>query len=208
MYIDIHTHTQWPDEDILSLYNVRYVGNYDKAIFGHYSVGIHPWDVNNVEVDDNFVEMIHGATMIGECGLDKSFKENMHLQERCFVEQIELSMRFDKPLLVHCVGCYGRLLELSCRYPSHPLWIIHGCYTSPEWIRSAQEHNIMFSIGMREVLRYKGRTMLEAIPQDKLLLETDENPNTIKTLYQYLNLTPDDMYHALKLFNGASGMIK
>lgn len=194
MYVDIHTHTHWSDKDITYLFNVRYGKDETPTLNnGLFSVGIHPWDAGVITPDESFISLTHKANAIGECGLDKRCGIPLNLQERVFTQQIELSIQLNKPLIIHCVGCYGRLLALSKSYSPHPLWIIHGCYTSPEWIASALNESILFSIGLREATRTKGQNMLKAIPLDRLLLETDEDTLSVKHVYKHLSLSPDKL---------------
>lgn len=200
MYIDIHTHSHWPDNDIRSLFNIRYGVDVTTTISSPFSIGIHPWDADSVHIDKTFLDMAHKASAIGECGLDKRCNIKPELQEIIFIKQIELSRTINKPLIVHCVGKYGRLLELSKLYSPHPLWIIHGCYTSTEWIKSALSQNMIFSVGIREIKRLKGAEMINAIPLKRLIFESDELSLSVKHIYDYLSISPADIPHVNNIF--------
>ncbi len=200
MYIDIHTHTHWTDKDITSVFNIRY--GFDKITDERwFSVGIHPWDADKVCIDDSFYSLAKSAIAIGECGLDKKCSVSLDCQESVFTAQIELSKRLNKPLIIHCVGCYGKILEMSIRHSPHPTWIIHGCYTSPEWIRSALSQPMFFSVGMREISYPKGKDMLNAIPRDRLLFESDDDVSSVKAVYDSLSINPEMMTHCYELID-------
>ncbi len=196
--LNIHTHNALPD----AIYNIRYgkqgdvqgwslaidniVGRtYDGRIGrecfggGAFSVGVHPWDSAAVAVDDAFVSLAEKACFIGECGLDKPCGIPIYIQQSIFEQQIVLAEKLHKPMIIHCVGMYGRLLDMR-KKSSSPTWVVHGCYASKEWIREAAKYDMAFSLGMRELCRPRANEILTNIPISRLFLETDEADNIVE----------------------------
>ena len=96
-----------------------------------YSVGVHPWWTAE-ECLDILIEGVRFWTLhpqvvrIGECGLDKLKGGAIDVQERVFIEQVELSERLKKPLTIHCVKAFDRLLGLRKQLRPTQCWVIHG----------------------------------------------------------------------------------
>ena len=172
--LNIHSHKLLSD----AVYNIRYGIDDGARIDGEqlFSVGIHPWDAAKVSADESFEHAASLANFIGECGLDKPCGIPIYIQQQIFEQQITIAERLHKPMIIHCVGMYGRLLELRKRSTS-PTWIIHGCYASKEWIREAAKYAVAFSLGMRELQRPRAAEIIRAIPIERLFLETDEGDN-------------------------------
>jgi TatD DNase family protein len=96
-----------------------------------YSVGVHPWWTANNDIE----ALLRGTTFwaqhpqvvrIGECGLDKLKGGTIEVQERVFVAQVEHSENLQKPLTIHCVKAFDRLLSLHTQLRPKQRWTIHG----------------------------------------------------------------------------------
>ena len=102
-----------------------------------YSVGVHPWWTAEVCLDV-LIEGVRFWTLhpqvvrIGECGLDKLKGGAIDVQERVFIEQVELSERLKKPLTIHCVKAFDCLLGLRKQLRPTQCWVIHGFRGKPE----------------------------------------------------------------------------
>ncbi|MBP5364329.1 MAG: TatD family hydrolase [Bacteroidales bacterium] len=179
MYVDIHTHRPSTEADVVSVVNAADFS----AAHGFYSVGIHPWQTAET-TDMTFIKSLaHNAFAIGECGLDKLRGAALDVQLDVFRQHVALANQLSKPIIVHCVKCYGLILTESADNEKYTPWIMHGCNASPEWIRSAQKHNIYFSLGPRQLNSAKAELLLKSIPAEKLFLETDDTEVCISEVY-------------------------
>jgi len=184
MFVDIHTHNK-SQSNYCSIRNLTFAEA--EEIFssnekGFFSVGFHPWFVNEYSeelfkklekwaVDSRFVA-------IGECGLDKNSKSDLNIQTAIFQKQILLSETLQKPLIIHCVGCFNELFELKNQLNATQLWIIHGFRGKPELARQALKAGCSFSIG-----EHFNAESVRIIPIDKLYVETDESMMPIEAIF-------------------------
>ncbi len=84
-----------------------------------YSVGIHPWDTATFDGDYTELErmaLLPNVVAIGETGLDALRGAPLDRQEEIFRRHIEIAQRVGKPLILHVVKAWGRLLEISKAY--------------------------------------------------------------------------------------------
>ncbi|MCC8175897.1 MAG: TatD family hydrolase [Bacteroidales bacterium] len=84
-----------------------------------YSVGVHPWDT--AAFDGDYTELERMAAMpnvvaIGETGLDALRGAPLERQEEIFRRHIEIAERVGKPLVLHVVKAWGRLLKIAKAY--------------------------------------------------------------------------------------------
>ena len=104
---------------------------------------------------------------VGEAGLDAVRGGDAAIQEDVFVRQALLAEKVEKPLVVHCVRRYGRILELHKAISPRQLWIIHGFRGKPELARQLSAAGIGISLALP-------RPEIEAIvPPSLLFHETD-----------------------------------
>ena len=140
---------------------------------GHYfSAGLHPWDVTGND-EDSF-RKLEGlianprVLAIGECGFDTLKGPSHQLQEQAFIRQVELSERFNKPMILHIVRDTDTIIRLrKTLKPTQP-WLIHGFRGGPEQMNQLYAHGILVSFGLKH-----NPESLKQIPSDRLFLETD-----------------------------------
>lgn len=188
--VDIHSHCDFA-ADVVGIRNVRFP---EVAPAGMYSVGVHPWDADRCLLTSDFYDLAENAVAIGECGLDKCCGVPIDIQQTVFEKQIELSLRLNKPMIIHCVRAYGRMMDISQSYSPHPAWLIHGCYASAEWIRQAVASGMFFSLGPSQIRQKRFGEIMEAIPNDRLLLETDDSGWNIADVYNAVNISSQDIW--------------
>ena len=174
--------------------NIKLAKNNKKILV---AVGIHPQ-----EIGDNIYDLekliIDDVVAIGECGLE--FTDNVDKEKQIiyFKKQIELSLKYNKTLIVHSREASEETLEILKSYKDLR-GVIH-CYTggkkrvknyleiSDGWYFGI-DGNITYEDGLVEVVKN--------IPKDRLVLETDspyltpiphrgqENrPEYVKYIYQ------------------------
>jgi len=190
-YVDIHSHHEFPD-GVVGIRNLRFPEVTPSCDF---SVGIHPWDADKYSFCPEFLALASNAVAIGECGLDKCCDVPMHTQLDIFQMHIQISLQLNKPMIIHCVQAYGKILELSKLFSPHTPWLIHGCYASTEWIKQASEDNFFFSVGPAQIKMKRFNDVIKAIPSNKLLLETDDSPQNITDVYNALNIPREAIYN-------------
>lgn len=186
--IDIHTHQlpQVPGEAIVNCYPETFVPQEG----GWYSVGVHPWRIAETIADMKYLSFGHPEALlsllshpqvvaIGEAGLDRLIDTPMQLQGGVFKHQAELSMRLDKPLIIHSVKALDEVLMLKRKLnPSNP-WIIHGFRGKAALAEEFLRHGFYLSFGEK----YQADA-LRVVPLDRLFIETDESPVPVAELYE------------------------
>lgn len=195
-YFDCHTHKKYNDDRVLFIRNAFHHLNILQLnnIPYHFSVGIHPWDLRE-NYQASLAQVKNSAEhprcmAIGECGLDYFIKIDRDLQKQVFAEHIQLAKELNKPLIVHCVRAYHDLPPLlkQAKVPT----ILHQ-YKGNEQITTEllKLPNVYFSFGKQLFSENFDEHILDIIPKDRLLLETDQLYFHIEDVYEKLCLTAD-----------------
>ncbi len=197
-YVNIHTHysNNICNKEFVEIQNIDIdnVVNVDVSHF--YSIGIHPW--KSQQTTDNGQQTLSKLTQqlsdlstqqlkaIGECGLDRACDVDFELQKKVFIEQIKLSERIAKPLIIHAVRSYPDIISIRKETKAKQTWIIHGFQGNEQSVEQLLKHNgICLSLG--DVLfknETKTKQLLKIIPLDKLFFETDIAERNIKEVYE------------------------
>lgn len=185
MFVDIHTH-RFSKSDFTSIRNLTFQDAsaiLSSSETGLFSIGIHPWSEHEfTEKDFSCLEKWTSderIIAIGECGLDKNSKATLQAQILIFWKQIDLSERFQKPLIIHCVGCFNELFELKKKLNPTQRWIIHGFRGKPELAAQALKSGCALSFG-----EHFNEESVRLTPVDKLFVETDESLLSIESIYK------------------------
>jgi len=143
-YINIHTHNR-TKSDVFEILNSN---NIDKN--GYSSIGIHPWDINNNEINyRNIDEVVKNTNVlaIGEIGLDYYYLQKSHRaaqikkkQKEVFRSQLILARRFDLPVIIHCRQAHDDMIEILSDFrksnrnliPSNRPWDALHCFSGDE----------------------------------------------------------------------------
>ena len=180
--IDIHTHNEGIDyARIVSL-----APNTISPVEGFYSMGIHPGFINpeDAKQELGIVEsFIHdkGCIAIGECGIDRLAETPMEIQQTVFEAQVKLAQKYSAPLIIHCVRAFEETLEILKGYPGVKA-IFHGFNRNENILKNVLINGHYISCG-RSVFNPTFHDIFNAIPKDKLFLETDNSENTIEETY-------------------------
>ena len=138
-----------------------------------YSVGIHPWDTEDVTESDLerlAAVAVHPQVLaIGEAGFDKLRGGAHSVQLSVMMRHIELSEQLRKPLVLHCVKRIDDLLALRRAFSPAQPWIWHGFRGNATIARTLVRQGFYLSIG-----QYFNADAVAAIPMERLLLETDD----------------------------------
>ena len=151
--------------------------------FVHPGLGIHPWwipeDKENVnQLLNDFDEAFSGAKVIGEVGLDFS-RHHLHTVENqkealSYILQ-RCADRGGFVLSLHCVQAYSEMFDLfkQTKVLSCCTGIFHWFSGSSQDLMQAIGSGCCFSISKRMLSSKRGKEYVKAIPEDRLLLETD-----------------------------------
>lgn len=144
------------------------------------AVGIHPDEVGVLD-DDKFSKMKElfkeeKVVAVGEIGLDYYWDNESHeVQRKWFVRQLELAKELDLPVLIHSRDAAADTMYVMENYAKGLTGVIH-CYSYSK--EMALEYVKMgFYIGIGGVVTFKNskkmKEVVEAVPMDRILLETD-----------------------------------
>ena len=147
-------------------------------------LGLHPTDVNPSTFRQELAGMKalleapdHPYIAVGEVGLDYYWdNSNAKEQEEAFRTQIEWSIAYRLPLMIHSRSAHSQLVQAIAEYQGEPLTGVFHCFggTAEEAQELLQFPGFMLGIG--GVVTYKKSTLPEAlatVPLERIVLETD-----------------------------------
>ena len=151
--------------------------------------GVHPWYVGKISGEwapilENLLRRYvaqDGTTRacLGEVGLDFAVRgcdEALRKeQEETLRTQLNIAVQEGTPVVLHSVRANERILKIMREYSKTPVWLLHGWTASPQEVEQAVELGAFFSFSQRALAptAAKARKTLEAVPRDRLLLESD-----------------------------------
>ncbi|MDE6084956.1 MAG: TatD family hydrolase [Muribaculaceae bacterium] len=139
-----------------------------------FSIGIHPWATTDISSSDYEVldacARSEKVIAIGETGLDTLRGAPVDVQEAVFRHHIELSEQLHKPLVIHCVKSWEKLMAMYKEYSPVQNWAIHGFRGKPELARQLASRGIYISLGEKF-----NQAILDVVPHELILSETDES---------------------------------
>ena len=193
MYLDVHSHTQHSTSDTLVIRN-QYPLTADTS--EPFSVGIHPWFLNDFEAQWNALIPLaqhFNCWAIGECGLDKNVTSPLSLQQEIFLRHIELAESLELPLIIHCVKAYAEVIQLRKRTRSQQLWILHGFRKNLKVAQELIAHDIAISFGTPLLYSYQLQEVFKKIPPEYRFFESDDSiqPLVIKQVKQARFITSE-----------------
>jgi Mg-dependent DNase len=194
-FIDAHTH-KIPTSNNIAIVNIllRRDDNHNEEPLissnvnqvTYFSVGIHPWYLENWEKSIDRLEEIANVPKvlaIGECGLDRTRETPFDRQKQAFLTQISVSENLKKPVIVHCVKAYSELIQLRKQAKPTKPWIIHGFNNNLEVAQKCIENGMMLSFGRSLLYNSKLTEVIKLMNLNNFLLETDENEVPIEEIY-------------------------
>ena len=187
MKINLHTHHYAPLTDTTEVVN-QYPEAFNPAI-PYYSIGIHPWYIDEDKVKERLLLMDiqlsgKGALAIGECGLDKRIETGLDLQIEVYKQQVLLAEKHKKPIILHCVAAYQEIVELKKKWNISVPMIIHGFSKNRQTAEMLISNGFYISLGKYLMQNPQMEEVLKSIPPDRLFLETDSMEESIATVYK------------------------
>ena len=119
---------------------------------------------------------------MGECGLDKHSTATIATQTAFFIDQITISEQLEKPLIIHCVGCFNEVLRIKKEIKPVQPWIIHGFRGKPQLAKQLLRAGFYLSYG-----EHFNAESVKITPLGKLMIETDESTKNIADIYQAIS---------------------
>ncbi len=187
-YIDIHTHSNKLSEN-LNIINVfpEDIDTIKEDNF--YSLGLHPWEIPNVNIDEQ-IKIIEknvrkkNILAIGETGLDK-FKPGFNKQKDVFLKQIKIAEDHNKPIIIHCVKAYSELLEIFKKEKPEIPVIIHRYSGNKTIADQLLKYNCYLSFG-HELFNTKSKpaNIFKSILNTNIFLETDDSALSVFEIYK------------------------
>lgn len=190
-FVNIHTHHLGNNDEEIVLKNIITLKDNQTHIIGNYSVGIHPWYINEEHVEEQFMALQSLAfspacLALGECGLDKLRGPNINLQQVVFIRQINLAIKTNKPLVVHCVHAFDKLLSIIKKYNNKAIFLVHGFNGNIQIAEQLLKQGVYLSFG-KALLNGKNeklKIIFKQMPLDKVFLENDDSTTPIYRIYE------------------------
>ncbi|XP_027111898.1 uncharacterized protein [Coffea arabica] len=147
------------------------------------NVGLHPWFIpdrtpnwlNNLK---EFLEWTPEAA-VGEIGLDKApWASHVDYADQLevFSQQLQLAKELNRPASIHCVGAFDDMIEILKSLGPFPAgFLLHSYMGSAGLVPELANLGAYFSISghLMPVEESKAKKILQAIPLERILLETD-----------------------------------
>ncbi|MDP4644358.1 MAG: TatD family hydrolase [Opitutales bacterium] len=162
------------------------------------AIGLHPWQVKDAPADwkAQFSQLLNtgAVTVIGEIGLDQWIEgHDIEQQQAAFKWQLEVATQRNLPVSIHCLRAMQPLLEtlLTAQLPQRGIHL-HAFNGSAEDARRLVELGAYFSFNAGQ-LKPNAKTVFEAIraiPEDRLLIETDAPDMLPPSEYREFELPP------------------
>lgn len=168
-----------------SLESVELAEKYD---FIYSAIGIHPNEAKEYsdEVEKKLIKLAENKKVlaIGEIGLDY-YREGAprDLQKEVFKKQLELAIKLDKPVVIHCRDAYGDALDILNEY-KEVRGIMHSYSGSYEFAKNLMDR---FYFSISGPVTFKNaknvKNMVKELPIERIMVETD-SPYLTPTPYR------------------------
>lgn len=170
------------------------------------AIGFHPDEIDTL-TDFSFEILEKHLTnpkivALGEIGLDYYHnKENKEEQKKLFIRQIKLAQKYNKTIVIHSRDAIEDTYDILEKYLNGHKAVLH-CYSgSLEMAKKFQKLGVKFGIGGVVTFKkaFKIKEVVENVPLDSLLLETD-SPFLTPEPYRGKPNEPYNVYYvALKI---------
>ena len=140
-------------------------------------LGIHPWfaDTAGAGWEERLMSLLQQVPAgIGETGLDKCCRAAFDRQQQIFATQLQMASELRRPLTIHCVKAWGKLLEMLEQFadPLPPI-MIHSFAGARETLQRLLRLGCFISFSGKLATDSRLHPTFLATPLANLLLETD-----------------------------------
>lgn len=180
MQINIHSHHPF-DASLTILNRGTELGEHTP-----FSYGIHPWFADKPFDSTNLEQRLSQTSClaVGEIGLDKLTDVEFKIQEKIFVQQIQLAEKWELPVILHLVKSWNEALAIKKELNPKQAWIFHG-FRKRNLLESVLKNDLYISIGTAVLSDTSMLDWLSEIPNNRLFLETDtQSPEKISEVYR------------------------
>jgi TatD DNase family protein len=190
MYIDIHTHSYYQDNETTLLLNTFPEEEEKLKLPVYLSIGLHPWHIQEKTVEQKMQEVEKSAInsnviAIGETGLDKAVKVDYLLQQQVFKNHLILAEKLRKPVIIHCVRSYSEMLSFRKHSDLSVPWIFHWFNADIQMATELIKKNCFLSFGhMLFHEKSKAFTTFKSVGPDHVFFETDDAGYSIQEVYR------------------------
>jgi len=142
----------------------------------YFAVGVHPIDIEKYE-DSLLIDYINHpkCVAVGEIGLDYHWekeKSKQLKQQEIFAKQIEIALKYNKPVIVHIREATEDSIKIIEKYPE--IKGVFHCFNAAEQLLKFSEN---FYYGIGGVITFKNAKKLvnvfPKIPKERVIIETD-----------------------------------
>ena len=164
--------------------SIRAIELSKKYDFIYPTSGISPNDIPQTEEElwknlvkiEELIKENSKIVAVGEIGLDYYWeKENKEMQKLAFIEQIKIANKYDLPIVIHTREAVMDTLEILKENPVNKKGIFHCCPLNRELVKEALK--LEFYISFAGPITFKNsknaNEIIEMVPNDKMLIETD-----------------------------------
>jgi TatD DNase family protein len=144
------------------------------------SFGIHPWKAHNASHgwQDKLRAILHRypSAGIGECGLDTwVHSPHLDIQIPVFLDHLRIARETGRFLTIHCLKAWGPLFSCLAQEPPPSRFLMHSFGGSIESARRLLPLGAYFSFSgyFLHQRKHATRAVFQALPIDRILLETD-----------------------------------
>ena len=156
---------------------------------GFFSWGIHPQDAEQfpiIPADFERFATNPNFKAIGEIGLDSHISVPIEIQEKSYIEQLKIAQKLGKPVILHCVSQWDRCRFLHQKY-APDTWVIYHGFNKASIVSTVLVYpKAIISIGCSILTNHKLADTVSLIPQNRLLVETDDSTCPILEIYRIL----------------------
>ena len=168
------------------------------------ALGLHPLRAVEGKIQlELFRRLVDQTSYIGEIGLDFS-REGIatKVEQIAVLREVLTAIRGkNKIVSVHSRRAEKELFSVLCEYEIKN--VIFHWYSGPlDIIPSILEKGYYFSVNEAMCLSKNGQSIVNSIPRDRILTETDAPYNErtdIKVVLSYLNLTEKEVYNNFRM---------
>lgn len=179
---DFHTHNQTS----FGIIQVDEIDKFSPLPNHFYSIGIHPWYLNNIFDKIEFQLNKNGKQIlaIGECGIDKLINTTVEKQIEYLIPQIELSEKYELPIILHIVKAFDEIIQLKKQLNPKQKWIIHG-FNNYKQTKKLLDSDFYLSFGYSLLNNTNLQNEFITIPNNRFFLETDNKDVEIEKIYTF-----------------------
>lgn len=152
---------------------------YNKGVYA--SIAIHPHSTGKERFNvSKFKQLAKSPKVvaIGESGLDYMFcehdKKMQKLQEKVFIQHLQLAKQLNKPIIIHCRKLFPEILKIIKQNLSiKPKGVLH-CYMG-RWSYAQQYLDLGFYISFTGLITYARDydKVIRNTPIERIMVETD-----------------------------------